>query len=98
VSVDIVTFRGFIEKIIDSQLETENLAQLHILFEGLKPAVTHRESAIFGNIVGYLISSAWQVINTFEKRGLRSEEVHEVTTILMRRGLEIKHRIMATST
>ena len=97
-SIDIVTFRGLIEKNIDFQLERDNLANMHTIFEELRPAIANRESAIFGYIVGFLISSAWQLVHTVAKRTLTQEEIHEVTSIILRRGLEIRSKIMETST
>lgn len=40
-------FRGFVEKLIDSQLTAENLARNHKFFESLKPVVADRRDAIF---------------------------------------------------
>ena len=80
------------------QLSKENLVSMHTMFEALRPAVSNRESAIFGYIVGFLISSAWQLVHTVAKRTLTQEEIHEVTSIILRRGLEIRSKIMETST
>lgn len=97
-SVDIITLRGYLEKMIDLQLSKENLVSMHTMFEALRPAVSNRESAIFGYIVGRLVASVWSVIYTIAKRELTQEETKEVVETILRRSLEIRNRIMETST
>ena len=97
-SFDLVTLRGLVEKIIDEQLAKENLANMHAMFEALKPAVKNRDDAIFGYIIGWSTASIYRMVTAILNRGLTQEEINEVAGTVTRRSLEIKHKIMETFT
>jgi len=97
-SSNAITLRGLLEKIIDEQLAEQKLAKAHELFEALRPAVSKREDAIFGYIVGWATATTFDLFTKIVNRPFTQEEIDEVAGTITRRSLEIKHRIMETST
>jgi hypothetical protein len=97
-SSNVITLRGLLEKTIDEQLTEQPLATAHELFEALRPAVSKREDAIFGYIVGWTTATVYSLYTRIVNRPFTQEEINEVAGTITRRSLEIKHRIMETST
>ncbi len=97
-SYSAITLRGLLEKIIDEQLTEQCLAKTHELFEAFRPAVSKREDAVFGYIVGWVSATIFDLFTKIVNRAFTQEEIDEVAETITRRSLEIKHRIMETST
>ena len=90
-------FRGFVEKIIDDQLSEQNLAKNHAFFEYLKPVVGNRRDAIFGYILGVVMTKVADFF-VLLKREATEIELIEAATATRKRFLEIKSRINETFT
>ena len=89
--------RGFVEKLIDIELSEEKLARNHKFFEYLKPAVTDRRDAIFGYILGVVMTKVADFF-VLLKREATEIELIEAATATRKRFLEIKSRINETFT
>lgn len=97
-SSNIIILRGLLEKIIDERLTEQFLTKAHDFFEKLRPAVSKREDAIFGYIIGETIARSFASFTKTVNRDFTEEEIDEVFNIIERRSLEIRRRIMETST
>ena len=97
-SSNAITLRGLLEKTIDEHLAEQQLAKTHEFFEALRPAVSKREDAIFGYIVGWTMATVYGLYTRIVNRDFTQEEINEVAETIIRRSLEIRHRIMETST
>lgn len=89
--------RGYTEYLIDNELSAENLAKKHKFFESLKPVVENRRDAIFGYILGKVMT---KILDLFDllKQEPTQEELIQVATATRKRYLEIKSRINETFT
>jgi hypothetical protein len=97
-SSNAITLRGLLEKMIDDQLSEQRLVRTHQVFEALRPAVSKREDAIFGYIIGWTTASIFDLFTKLVNRPFTDEEMNEVVETIRRRSLEIRNRIMETST
>ena len=86
------------EKIIDRQLNKQNLAITHKLFEAMKPAVSNRVDAVLGYILGWVYADTFNLFTSILKREPKQEEINEVGNAISKRLLEIKGRINETFT
>ena len=96
-SLDIVFLRGLVENTIDSYLTSEQLIQTHKFFEDLKPAINNRLDAVFGFVVGQILSDVSGLFSFFLKRQATPKETDEITKAISERLLEIKGRINETN-
>lgn len=92
-----ILVRGFVEKIIDDQLSEENLAKNHEFFESLKPVVGNRRDAIFGYILGKVISKVEDFFIILQRKPTQIELI-EAATATRNRFLRIQSRINETFT
>ena len=96
-SFDLQYLRGYIEKLIDSQLTNEQLSVSHKFFEKLQPAVADRRDAIFGCVIGAVFAQINDVF-LLGRREPTHEEIEEIGRAIKNRLLEIKSRINETFT
>jgi hypothetical protein len=96
-SFDIVTFRGLVEKIIDSTLEDESLQTAHQFFKEIEPVVGNENDAVYGYVIGIIYT---RIINLFTvlKRKPSMEEMNELNMAIRKRLFEIKSEINKTFT
>lgn len=90
--------RGIIEQTIDYAISDEQMSIYQQFFKTLKPYVQSQEDAVFGFVVGSVITSIINFFFTVFRKKLTPNEIEETRRIIYRRIHEIRSRVLVTLT
>lgn len=85
--------RGVIEKTIDYYITSDSLYHSITSFEELAPIIKSKEDAIFGFVIGRVVSEFHVVVLARYRRTPTREELEDLNAVLLRRAEEIRNRI-----
>jgi hypothetical protein len=93
--------RGLLDKLIEDNLTDEQLSSSHKFFESFKPAGAvrgDRRDAIFGYIMGVVMTRFYEDFQKIFKRAPNLEETKLVVEVITKQIFRIKSRIDETYT